>query len=98
MYRSILIKLPYLHKLGIDAIQLRSMSRQMVLTDLKLGDNVRWYNPGQLFYYAITKGITRIDSETGLRYYIDPISMIISNLNDSQRATIFPIYYKLYNI
>ena len=97
MYRSILIKLPYLHKLGIDAIQLRSMSRQMVLTDLKLGDNVRWYNPGQLFYYAITKGITRIDSETGLRYYIDPISMIISNLNDSQRATIFPIYYKLYN-
>ena len=47
MYRSILIKLPYLHKLGIDAVQLRSMSRQMVLTDLKLGDNVHWYNPGQ---------------------------------------------------
>ena len=97
MYRSILIKLPYLHKLGIDAIQLRSMSRQMVLTDLKLGDNVRWYNPGQLFYYAVTKGMIKIDPETGLRYYIDPISMIISNLNDSQRATIFPIYYKLYN-
>lgn len=97
MYRSILIKLPYLHKLGIDAIQLRSMSRQMVLTDLKLGDNVHWYNPGQLFYYAVTKGMIKIDPETGLRYYIDPISMIISNLNDSQRATIFPIYYKLYN-
>lgn len=97
MYRSMLIKLPYLHKLGIDAIQLRSMSRQMVLTDLKLGDNVHWYNPGQLFYYAITKGIVKIDPETGLRYYIDPISMIISNLNESQRTTIFPIYYKIYN-
>lgn len=97
MYRSMLIKLPYLHKLGIDAIQLRSMSRQMVLTDLKLGDNVHWYNPGQLFYYAITKGIVKIDPETGLRHYIDPISMIISNLNESQRTTIFPIYYKIYN-
>ena len=56
MYRSILIKLPYLNKLGIDAVQLRSMSRQMVLTDLKLGDNVHWYNPGQLIYYAFKIG------------------------------------------
>ena len=61
MYRSILIKLPYLNKLGIDAVQLRSMSRQMVLTDLKLGDNVHWYNPGQLIYYAFTKGIIYIE-------------------------------------
>jgi glycosidase len=52
MYRSILIKLPYLHKLGIDAVQLRAMSRQMVLTDLKLGENVHWYDPGQLIYYS----------------------------------------------
>ena len=50
MYRSVLIKLPYLHKLGIDAVQLRAMNRQLVLTDLKLGDNVHWYNPGQLIY------------------------------------------------
>ncbi len=97
MYRSILIKLPYLHKLGIDAIQLRSMSRQMVLTDLKLGDNVHWYNPGQLIYYAFTKGIVSVDSETGLQYYIDPISMIISNLKESDKATILPLYYKIYN-
>ena len=34
MYRSILIKLPYLHKLGVDAVQLRAMNRQLVLTDL----------------------------------------------------------------
>ena len=83
MYRSIIIKLPYLHKLGIDAIQLSSMSRQVVLTDLKLGDNVHWYNPGQLFYYAFVKGIVNVDTETGFRYYIDPISMIISNLKES---------------
>jgi hypothetical protein len=26
-----------------------------VLTDLKLGENVHWYNPGQAIYYAFTK-------------------------------------------
>jgi hypothetical protein len=92
-----LIKLPYLHKLGIDAIQLSSISRQIVLTDLKLGDNVHWYNPGQLIYYAFVKGIVSIDQETGMRYYIDPISMIISNLKESQQSTVLPIYYKIYN-
>ena len=97
MYRSILIKLPYLHKLGIDAVQLRSMSRQLVLTDLKLGDNVHWYNPGQLIYYAFTKGIINVNPETGLRYYVDPISMIISNLKQADQTNILTIYYKIYN-
>lgn len=97
MYRSMLIKLPYLHKLGIDAIQLSSISSQVVLTDFKLGDNVHWYNPGQLIYYAFVKGIVKSDPETGLRYYIDPISMIISNLKDSQKTNILSIYYKIYN-
>lgn len=97
MYRSILIKLPYLHKLGIDAIQLRSMNRQMVLTDLKLGENVHWYNPGQILYYAFIKGIINTDSETGVRYYIDPISMFIANINESDQHRILPIYYKIYN-
>jgi hypothetical protein len=97
MYRSILIKLPYLHKLGVDAVQLRAISRQMVLTDLKLGDNVHWYNPDQLIYYAFTKGIVNMDPETGLRYYVDPISMLISNLKDSDKVNILPIYYKIYN-
>ena len=97
MYRSILIKLPYLHKLGIDAVQLRAINRQMVLTDLKLGQNVHWYNPGQLVYYAIANGIISKDPETGVRYYIDPISMIISNLNHSTKINILPIYYKIYN-
>jgi hypothetical protein len=54
MYRSILIKNSVLHKLGMDAVQLRSPAA--VLTDLKLGDNVHWYNPGQAIY-AFTKGL-----------------------------------------
>ncbi len=97
MYRSVLLKLPFLHKLGMDAVQLRSLNRQMVLTDLKLGENAHWYNPGQVIYYACTKGILNIDPETGLRYYIDPISMAISNIQEPNKSTIFPIYYKIYN-
>ena len=97
MYRSVLLKLPFLHRLGIDAVQLRSLHRQMVLTDLKLGENAHWYNPGQIVYYAFTKGIINIDPETGLRYYIDPISMAISNLQEPTKSNIFPIYYNIYN-
>lgn len=97
MYRSVLLKLPFLHKLGMDAAQLRSLRGQMVLTDLKLGENAHWYNPGQVLYYAFTKGITNIDPETGFRYYIDPISMVISNLPESSQANILPLYYKIYN-
>jgi len=97
MYRSILIKLPYLYKLGIDAVQLRTMNKQIVLTNLKLGNNVHWYNPGQLIYYAFTNGILILNQETGLRYYIDPISMVISKLTEDIKIDVLPIYYKLYN-
>jgi hypothetical protein len=97
LYRSTLIQLPYLHKLGMDSLQLKEMSRQIALTDLKLGENVHWYNPGQVIYYAFVKGIVSIDSETGMRYYIDPISMVISNLKETQQSAVLPIYYKIYN-
>lgn len=97
MYRSVLLKLPFLNKLGMDAVQLRSMHRQMVLTDLKLGENTHWYNPGQVIYYAFTKGIINVDPETGLRYYIDPISMIVSKIQDPTQSNIVSIYYKIYN-
>ena len=43
MYRSLLVKLPFLHRLGMDAVQLRSFHRQTVLTDLKLDENIHWY-------------------------------------------------------
>jgi hypothetical protein len=97
MYRSVLLKLPFLHRLGMDAVQLRSMHRQMVLTDLKLGENTHWYNPGQVIYYAFTKGIINVDQETGLRYYIDPISMAISNVQEPSNSNVLPLYYKIYN-
>jgi hypothetical protein len=97
MYRSILIKIPFLHMLGMDAVQLRSLHRQAVLTDLKLGENVHWYNPGQAIYYAFTKGIVDVDPETGIRHYIDPISMIVSNINESDQSKIVVLYYKIYN-
>jgi hypothetical protein len=97
MYRTVLLKLPFFHKLGIDAIQLRSLHRQMALSDLKLEENARWYNPGQVLYYGFTKGITDVDLDSGLRYYIDPISMFVSNLQEPTKSKIFPLYYKIYN-
>jgi Uncharacterised protein family len=97
MYRSVLLKLPFLHKLGMDAVQLRSLNRQMAVTNLKLGENAHWYNPGQVLYYAFTKGIVNIDPETGLRYYIDPISMAVSNLQEPNKSKIFPVYYNVFN-
>jgi hypothetical protein len=97
MYRSVLVKLPFLHSLGIDAVQMRSLNRQLALTDFRLGENAHWYNPGQILYYAFTKSIIHVDPETGLRYYIDPISMFISNLPDNTKANISGLYYKIYN-
>jgi hypothetical protein len=97
MYRSVLLKLPFLHKLGMDAIQLRSLNRQTVLTDLKLEENAHWYNPGQIVYYAFMKGIINIDPETGRKYYIDPVSMIISKFQEPNNSNILSLYYKLYH-
>jgi Uncharacterised protein family len=97
MYRSVLLKLPFLHRLGMDAVQLRSLHRQMVLTDLKLGENANWYNPGQILYYGFTRAVVNLDPETGLRYYMDPISMIVSNLNEPLKSNVFPVYYSIYN-
>nr|YP_010516801.1 hypothetical chloroplast RF90 [Haslea pseudostrearia]UXN44583.1 hypothetical chloroplast RF90 [Haslea pseudostrearia] len=96
MYRSVLLKLPFLNKLGMDAIQLRSMNRQMVLTDIKSNGNTHWYNPGQVIYSAFSKGMINIDSNTGLRYYIDPISMFVSKIQNPTDSNIVSIYYKIY--
>ena len=97
MYRNVLLKLPFLHKLGIEAVQLRSLHRQMVLTDLKQEENIHWYNPGQMIYYSLKKGIIHTDPATGLRYYIDPISMLVSNLQGSLKSSISPAYYTIYH-
>lgn len=97
MYRSVLLKLPFLHSLGMDAVQMRSLNRQTTFTDLKLGESSHWYNPGQILYYAITKGVVNVDPETGLKYYIDPISMVFSNLQEPTKSNLAFIYYKIYN-
>nr|YP_010472120.1 hypothetical protein N4M20_pgp064 [Navicula arenaria]UVG41585.1 hypothetical protein [Navicula arenaria] len=96
-YSNVLIKIPFLQNLGKDAIRLQSLSHQTVATNLKLGENTHWYNPGQVIYYAIMKAIINVDLETGQKYYIDPISMIISKIQGSGDSNIVSFYYKLYN-
>ena len=97
MYRDVLLKIPFLNSLGMDAIQMRILNRQMTLTELKLGENAHWYNPGQIIFYAFKKSIIHIDTETGIKSYVDPISMAISKLQEPLKSKIYPLYYYLYN-
>jgi len=88
MYRQMLVKVPYFEKLGtsVSGIEMGSTS-----------SNIHWYTPGKLLYSAFVRGIIHIDSETGNTYYIDPISMLISNLSKSTQVKVLAIYYKIYN-
>jgi len=97
MYRQMLIKIPYLENFGSSAIEFDSNSSSILPNDTTLGSDVRWYNPGKLLYCAVIKSIIQIDPETGIKYYIDPISMIISNLSETSKLSVLPIYYKIYN-
>ena len=96
-YKDVLTNLPLLSRLGTDAIQIATNQYQGAASDSKFGENVDWYNPGQLIYYSIIKGIIHTDPETGGKYYIDPISMIVSRLPDSTNSAVVSLYYKLYN-
>ena len=96
-YSNVLIKIPLLQNFGKDAIQLQSLSRQSVVTNLKLVENTHWYNPGQLVYYSIMKAIVNVDPETGQKYYIDPVSMIITKFQISNNSNLISLYYKLYH-
>ena len=96
-HRLVLMKLPFLHKLGMDIIQLSQLHYQKAVTSKAVGENVLWYKPGKVFYYAFTKGIVDVDPDTGLGHYIDLISMIISNLPEPAKSNIIPIYYKIYH-
>ena len=97
MYQSVLLQLPYVNKLGIDVVQLRSLNQGILATDLNFQENVNWYNPGQILYYAFKDGIQNTDAEAGLQYYIDPISMFVSNLQEPIKSPSLLIYYKVYN-
>lgn len=85
MYRQMLGKVPYLQKLGTSVIELESDNQVSLTTN------------SNLIYSAFIKSIIHIDSVTGKKYYIDPISMIISNLSDTNKVKVLPIYYKIYN-
>ena len=98
MYQSVLLQLPFVNKLGIDVVQLRSLNQGILATDLNFQENVNWYNPGQILYYAFKDGIQNTDAEAGLQYYIDPISMFVSNLQEPIKSPSFLIYYKIYNL
>jgi len=82
MYRTLLVKFTFF---------------KLSSNDLKFEENPHWYNPGQVIYYAFTKGITNINFDTGNQYYIDPISMFITNLKEPKKSLLVPIYYNLYN-
>lgn len=97
MYRSVLVRIPFFHEFGMETFQLRSFHRQIVLTDIKEGETAHWYNPGQILYSAFKRGIINIDPETGIKYYIDPISMLISNFQEPIKSKVLPIYYDIYN-
>jgi hypothetical protein len=58
---------------------------------------IAWYNIGELMYYAIIKGVTNLDKETGNITYIDPLSLVIARLSDTHKSRIEEIYYIIYN-
>ncbi len=96
-YSNVLIKIPFLQNFGKDAIQLESTSHQAIVINSKLGENTHWYTPGQVIYSGIMRAIISIDPETGQKYYIDPLSMIISKIQQSGNSDIISFYYQLYN-
>ena len=97
LYRTILLKIPFFHKLGNDGLTLMLLRRQAFRNDVILGENVHWYNLGKLIYYTFTKGIVDVDPATNLKSYIDPISMIVANLEEPAKSIVIPYYYKVYN-
>ena len=96
-YRHLLTDLPFLSQLGTDAVQISIKQYKGIINESKLGENANWYNPGQLIYYAILKAIVNVDLETGQKYYIDPLSMIISKFENGTNSPIISLYYKVYN-
>ena len=96
-YQNVLINVPFFNQIGMDAADITEIDENSAYLDFQLGEKIHWYNPGQILYYAFTRGIVHVDAENGNRYYIDPISMIVSNLQEPAKSTVLPIYYKIYN-
>ena len=87
MYQNALLRIPITHKLGVDAIELKSMYSGM---RSKADYNLRASNPIGIIFHAIGKG----SIQEG--YLIDPISMIFANMPENFRSVTNPIYYLFY--
>ena len=94
LYRIVLTKLPWVHKLGIDAVQLQSVNKQLYYKDVQFLEYAHWYNPFQILYNGFARGV--ISKQGSLKYYIDPFSMLIAKVPDSMKSYIDPIYYTIY--
>ena len=95
-YSHVLIKHPFLQNIGKDAIKIQGLDSETDVTNIKFGENAHWYNPVQIIYYGIMKARVNVDPETGQKYNIDPVSMIISKVKGSDNSIIVSSYYQLY--
>lgn len=104
-YNTLIIQVPFLYNLNpyasdkikkaFDSYHIKSFKRK-----LKLGgsmEDFHWYNFGRVIYYTFKKNFVSIDPVTGTKFYIDPISMAVSNLDEPTKLNIVPIYYSFVN-
>lgn len=95
-YETVLLKMSFFRKLGLDSLEVQKAQKLKILETIDAPLRIRSSNPGQFLYDAVIQGITAINSQNGLRYYIDPISLLISKLPESSQTKIFPLYYEIY--
>lgn len=97
-YKFILLKFPFFNKFGVEIAKSRYLNRQSNESKLENNSDIEWYKFGQIFYYGLKNGIKSFDKKTLLVHYIDPISMIVSNLPDPIKVKVIPYYYSIYNL
>jgi len=95
-YSEHIIDIPYFSQLALDITSLSDRNQEIYLNAYNLKDKGQFYNPMKILFYGVQKSIITRDPQTGLQYYIDPISMFISNLDESTQAKILPVYYSLW--
>nr|QYB18876.1 hypothetical chloroplast RF90 [Climaconeis sp.] len=109
-YRTALLIIPYFYKLGISAIQLKTIMQNEIALAVRYGGlTAKWYQPGKILQHALVNGIRVTDQKTQIIYYIDPISMFMSKLliflnkfdgkfPELIRSKLELSYYTLYNV
>ncbi|MCK7490149.1 MAG: hypothetical protein MZU79_08055 [Anaerotruncus sp.] len=87
--KMLLLRIPITHKLGIDAIEIKSIV--MLVCRSKADYNLRASNPIGIIFHAIGKG-----GFQDWLYYIDPISMLFASVPEKLRSATDPVYYLFY--